>query len=129
MAPDMQRPWADATVHHTRYAPEFSGKRGAVRQKVKTNMPVLAKSCGIVLRLLIDRTFGTHVHAFYGDFELVIGLDPLRVIQGDAPSWVREWALGWVRTHPGQLRLARGLDLNLPTPLARQAANCLVFAD
>jgi hypothetical protein len=32
-------------------------------------MPVLAKSCGIVIRLLIDRTLGTPFHAFYGDSE------------------------------------------------------------
>jgi len=29
-------------------------------------------------------------HAFYGDSELVFGFNPLRVIQGDAPPWVRE---------------------------------------
>ena len=38
-------------------------------------MPVIAKFCGIVMRLLIDRTFGTHVHAFYGDLELMISLN------------------------------------------------------
>src|SRR5208282_5862994 len=92
-------------------------------------MPVIAKFCGIVLRLLIDRTFGTHVHAFYGDFELVIGLNPLRVIQGDAPSWVREWALWWLGWHQSELLVGRKIDLNLATPLARQAANCLVYAD
>ncbi len=59
-------------------------------------MPVLAKFGGIVIRLLIDRTFGTHFHAFYGDCELVIGVNPLRVIQGEAPFWVQDWALEWV---------------------------------
>jgi Domain of unknown function (DUF4160) len=92
-------------------------------------MPVLAKFCGIVVRLLIDRTFGTHVHAFYGDAELVIGLNPVRVIQGDAPLWVRKWALSWVGCHRSELLFARRIDLSLATPLARQAANCLVFAD
>jgi len=92
-------------------------------------MPVIAKFCGIVMRLLIDRTFGMHVHAVYGDAELVIGMNPLRVIQGDAPPWVREWALARVGLHQHELRFARQIDLNLETPLTRQAANCLVFAD
>lgn len=62
------------------------------------------------MRLLIDRTFGTHIHAFYGDSELVIGLNPLRVIQGDAPPWVQEWALWWVGHHQNELRSARKIN-------------------
>ncbi len=70
-------------------------------------MPVIAKFSGIVLRLLIDRTFGMHVHVFYGDSELVVGLNPLRVIQGDAPSWVLERALEWVGRHQREMLLPR----------------------
>jgi hypothetical protein len=95
----------------------------------KTDMPVLAKSCGIVIRMLIDRTFGTHFNAFYGDSELVIGLKPLRVIQGEAPPWVREWALDWVSHHQSELLSARKIDPNLATPIARQAAGHLAVAD
>ncbi|MCX6930174.1 MAG: DUF4160 domain-containing protein [Verrucomicrobia bacterium] len=92
-------------------------------------MPVIAKFCGIVIRLLIDRTFGTHVHAFYGDHELVVGLDPPRVIQGDAPPWVQEWVLWWVGHHQTELLTSRKIDMNLATPISRQAADQLVFAD
>ena len=66
-------------------------------------MPVIAKFCGIVMRLLIDQTFGTRVHALYGDSELVIGLNPLRVIQGDVPWWVRDWSLWWVGHHKSEV--------------------------
>jgi hypothetical protein len=62
-------------------------------------MPVLTKFRGIVIRLLFHQTFGTHYHAFYGDSELVIALNPLRIIQGEAPSWVGDWALEWVKQH------------------------------
>jgi hypothetical protein len=92
-------------------------------------MPVLAKSYGIVMRMLIDQTFGTHFHAFYGDSELVIGLNPLRVIQGEAPPWVREWALDWVGHYQSRSLSARTIDLNVATPISRQAAGHLVFAD
>lgn len=62
-------------------------------------MPVLAKFDGIVIRVLFHRTFGIHVHAIYGDAELVIALNPTRVIQGEAPDWVKACALKWVRDH------------------------------
>jgi len=75
-------------------------------------MPVLAKFCGIVIRMLTDRTFGTHFHAFYHDSELVIGLNPLRVIQGEAPPWVQELALDWVKQHQNELTTARKADPN-----------------
>ncbi len=70
-------------------------------------MPVLAKCDGIVIRMLIDRTFGTHIHAFYGDSELVIGLNPVHVIQGEVPPWVREWTLDWVKLHQREVLAAR----------------------
>ena len=92
-------------------------------------MPVLAKSYGIVIRMLINQTFGTHFHAFYGDSELVIGLNPLRVIQGEAPPWVREWALDWVGHYQSELRAARTIDLSVATRISCQAAGHLVFAD
>jgi len=92
-------------------------------------MPVLAKFCGIVIRMLIDRTFGTHYHAFYGDSELVIGLNPLRVIQGDAPPWVREWALDWVKQHHSELLSVRRINPNAAPHIPCQTAGLVAFAD
>jgi hypothetical protein len=92
-------------------------------------MPVLAKFYGIVIRMLTNQTFGTHFHAFYGDSELVIGLNPLRVIQGEAPSWVRDWALDWVRHYQSELLSARSIELGQVMPSSRQAPSQLVFAD
>jgi hypothetical protein len=66
------------------------------------------------MRLLSHRTFGTHVHVFYGDSELVLGLNPARVIQGNAPSWVREWALDWVGHHQRETLVARKIGLSHP---------------
>ena len=66
-------------------------------------MPVLAKFQGIVMRMLSHRTFGTHLHAIYGEAELVIGLRPVRIIQGEAPAWVSACALEWARQHENDL--------------------------
>ena len=81
-----------------------------------------------MIRLLIDRTFGTHFHAFYGDAELVIALNPLRVIQGEAPDWVREWALDWIKKNQSELVSLWRVDLHAGTPIARQAAGQLDVA-
>lgn len=90
-------------------------------------MPVLAKFRGIVIRMLIDRTFGKRLHAFYGNTELVMGLNPVRVIQGDVPPWVETQALNWARQHQQEILPAWALDLSLATPISRQSAGHLVF--
>ena len=66
-------------------------------------MPVLAKLYGIVIRLIRDRTFGTRLHAFYGGHELVVAVQPLRVLQGDVPGWVRDFVMDWAREHYREL--------------------------
>jgi len=92
-------------------------------------MPVLVKYSGIVIRMLFDRTFGTHFHAFYGDCELVIGLNPVRVIQGEAPPWVREWALAWVgQAHRGLLSSPTAVP-NAATPIPRHGSAPIAFAE
>lgn len=73
-------------------------------------MPVLAKFRGIVIRMLIDRTFGKRLHAFYGDSELVVALDPVRVIQGDVPAWVEDQVLQWARQYQRRILPAWALD-------------------
>lgn len=91
-------------------------------------MPVLAKSRGIVIRMLIDGTFGRHFHAIYGDAELVIGLDPMRVIQGEVPAWVETWALDWVKVHQSEFLPTSKLAVSQGRPFSRQAAADLAFA-
>ncbi len=92
-------------------------------------MPVVAKFGRVVIRVLIDRTFGTHFHAFYGDSELVIALNPLRVIQGDVPPWVQEWALEWVKHHQNDWFSGQKVDAPPAVPFSAQAAGHLVFAE
>lgn len=85
-------------------------------------MPVIAKFYGIVIRLLCLKSFGTRLHAFYGDSELVINLSTLKVIQGEAPQRVKELVLEWARSHYQELlvdsrRLVRGEPLLAIAPL------------
>lgn len=89
-------------------------------------MPVLVRFGGIVIRMLLDRTFGTRLHAFYGGAELVVGLKPVRVIQGEVPSWVEAWVLNWVETNQNKLLPLRGHEDWREIPLPLIAAPALV---
>jgi hypothetical protein len=66
-------------------------------------MPVIAKFYGIVIRMMFARTLEARFHAIYGDSELVVGLWPLQIIQGDAPRRVREMVLEWASKHQQEL--------------------------
>jgi hypothetical protein len=66
-------------------------------------MPVLSKFYGIVIRMVFVRTFAAHFHAIYGQSELVVGITPLRIIQGEAPGRVRDMVLEWAEAHQPEL--------------------------
>lgn len=66
-------------------------------------MPVISKFYGIVIRMLVIRPFGAHFHAIYGNTELIVGVAPVRIIQGDAPGRVRDMVLEWAAQHQHEL--------------------------
>jgi len=66
-------------------------------------MPVISKFYGIVIRMFFIQPFGAHFHAFYGNHELVVGIDPLRIIQGEAPARVCAMVLEWANAHQSEL--------------------------
>ena len=50
--------------------------------------------------------FVARFHAFYGECELVVALNPLKIIQGDAPCRVRAMVLEWAQLHHAELHEA-----------------------
>ena len=83
-------------------------------------MPVISKFYGIVIRILLLRSFAAHFHAIYENCELVVGIAPLRIIQGDAPRRVREMVLEWAGQHQAELLQAwnRLSAARQPNPIA-----------
>ena len=67
------------------------------------SMPVLSKFYGIVIRMVFAPSFEAHFHAIYGDCELIVGIAPLTVVQGDAPRRVRDMVLEWAAVHQREL--------------------------
>jgi hypothetical protein len=83
-------------------------------------MPVLSKFYGVVVRMLFAPILGAHFHAIYGNREILVALEPLRVIQGDVPPRIRTLVLDWAVRHQAELltawrRCANGLR---PLPIA-----------
>ena len=66
-------------------------------------MPVLSRFYGIVIRMVFIRPFAAHFHALYDHWELIVGIAPLRVIQGEAPGRVRDLVLEWAEAHQREL--------------------------
>jgi len=65
--------------------------------------------------MLFIRPFGAHFHAIYENCELIVGVAPLRIIQGDAPTRVRAMVLEWAAQHQEELMQAwRRLSASQP---------------
>ena len=69
-------------------------------------MPVISKFYGIVIRMFLIRPFVAHFHAIYEESELIVGIDPVKILQGDAPSRVRTMVLEWAQQHQAELQEA-----------------------
>jgi len=70
--------------------------------------------------MLFAPVLGAHFHAIYGEHELVVAIEPLAIIQGDAPASVRCMVLEWAIRHQRELleawrRCGAGLR---PQPIA-----------
>jgi hypothetical protein len=69
-------------------------------------MPVLSKFYGIVIRMLFAQPLAAHFHAIYQNWELVVGINPVRVVNGSAPARVQSMVLEWARLHQAELLTA-----------------------
>jgi hypothetical protein len=53
--------------------------------------------------MLFVREFTAHFYAFYRTRELMVGVAPIRIIQGEAPERVCNLVLEWVKQHQYEL--------------------------
>ena len=66
-------------------------------------MPVISKFYGIVIRIFFKQMFEAHFHAICGDNEIMVGIAPVRIINGEAPERVRGMVLEWAAQHQREL--------------------------
>lgn len=66
-------------------------------------MPTISCFYGIIIRMFYDDHVPPHFHAVYGEYELVIGMSPITILNGKAPSRVRSMVLEWTALHQQEL--------------------------
>lgn len=62
-------------------------------------MPEISRFYGIIIRMYYNDHAPPHMHAEYGDHELVVGFAPIMILAGSAPPRVRSMVLEWAALH------------------------------
>src|SRR5438067_12846629 len=86
-------------------------------RKLSEVMPVISKFYGIVIGMFVVRAFPARFHAIYGESELVVAINPLRIVEGHAPQRVCDMVLEWAAQHQRELIEAWNRLTRMETPL------------
>lgn len=66
-------------------------------------MPPISIFFGIMIKMFFDDHEPSHFHAEYGDFELVVGIVPIKLMRGRAPQRMQSMVLEWAALHQEEL--------------------------
>jgi len=66
-------------------------------------MPVISQFYGILIRMFYNDHVPAHFHAVYGEYELIVGISPITILEGKAPNRVRSMILEWTALHQEEL--------------------------
>jgi hypothetical protein len=86
-------------------------------QEMELGMPVISKFYGIVIGMFVVRALPARFHAIYGESELVVAINPLRIVEGQAPQRVCDMVLEWAAQHQRELLEAWNRLTKLEPPL------------
>lgn len=79
-------------------------------------MPEISRFYGIVIRMYGLDHAPPHMHAVYGEYEALIGIERVEVIRGRLPVRARRLVFEWARLHQDELREAWGRARRLEPP-------------
>jgi hypothetical protein len=66
-------------------------------------MPTISQFYGITIRMFYNDHAPPHFHAVYGEYELIIGIAPITMLEGRAPNRVLSMVLEWSALHQQEL--------------------------
>ncbi len=66
-------------------------------------MPIISEFYGITIRVFYDDHAPPHIHASYGEHEIIVGISPIALIKGKVPNRVRSMVLEWIAIHQQEL--------------------------
>ncbi len=67
-------------------------------------MPRLSEFYGIVISMFYRDHAPPHFHAVYAEHEAIVGIDPIRVLEGQLPRRVQSMVFEWAAMHQEELR-------------------------
>jgi len=67
-------------------------------------MPVIARFYGIVVKMYFKEHGVPHFHAIYGEYNSVIDIDTLEIIEGDLPNRAHKLVLEWAEKYQKELK-------------------------
>jgi hypothetical protein len=89
---------------------QFINTSGGVAERESSKMKAMSTRSvmphPIEIRMPFTRALGAQIRARCGLSELVVGIWPLEIVQGDAPADVRERVLSWTSQHQQELLAA-----------------------
>lgn len=62
-------------------------------------MPRLSEFYGIVISMFYRDHAPPHFHAVYAEYEAIVGIDPIRVLEGQLPRRVQSMVFEWAAMH------------------------------
>ncbi len=66
-------------------------------------MPTISEFFGIVIRMYYDDHNPPHFHAYYGEYEALISIDTLELLEGRLPRRVKALVIEWAFDHRKEL--------------------------
>jgi len=66
-------------------------------------MPKISEFYGIAIYMFASDHAPPHFHAYYGEFEVLFGISPARILQGKVPRRVQSLIFEWVAMHQQEL--------------------------
>jgi hypothetical protein len=66
-------------------------------------MPEISRFFGIVIRMFYGDHLPAHLHAVYGSAEVLISINPIRVLRGGLPRRALSMVLEWAALHQEEL--------------------------
>ena len=66
-------------------------------------MPIISQFYGIIIRMFYNDHAPPYFHAIYGEYELLVSISPIAILEGKVPSRVRSMVLEWAALHQAEL--------------------------
>ena len=66
-------------------------------------VPTISQFYGIVIQMQHREHGPAHFHAAYGEFESLVGIDPVTILTGNLPPRQRRLVLQWATLHQTEL--------------------------